>query len=222
MEKTRRNRAKTTLRIIDALEEVIVERGLAGIGVNRIAERAGVSKVLIYRYFGGMEGLLEYYIKMGRLFPVLSPAMVEQVRPLNERDLAQVWSRQVIQSFRFFRTFKVGREILKATMIENDPVAEVASKAQDEEMARLVAQLSFIQGADSEAISGVIIGAMIHMTLLAQNNHTLVGIDLRSEEGWSRIEEAVKTIFVALNKLAVTSGSASFQVQPTMLPVAQW
>ncbi len=146
MEKIRRNRAKTTLRIVDALEEVITERGLAGIGVNRIAEKAGVSKVLIYRYFGGMEGLLEYYVKMGRLFPVLSPAMVDQIRPLSERDLAQVWSRQVIQTFRFFRTFKVGREILKATMIENDPVAEVASKAQDEEMTRLVNQLLMLRG----------------------------------------------------------------------------
>lgn len=222
MEKIRRNRAKTTLRIVDALEEVITERGLAGIAVNRIAEKAGVSKVLIYRYFGGMEGLLEYYVKMGRLFPVLSPAMVDQIRPLSERDLAQVWSRQVIQTFRFFRTFKVGREILKATMIENDPVAEVASKAQDEEMTRLVNQLAFIDGADSQAISGVVIGAMIHMTLLAQNNHTLVGIDLRSEEGWSRVEEAVKTIFIALNKLALSSTNTSLHVQPSSLPTAKW
>jgi AcrR family transcriptional regulator len=222
MEKVRRNRAKTTQRIVEALEEVIIERGLAGVGVNRIAEKAGVSKVLIYRYFGGIEGLIEYYVKMGRLFPVLSPAVVDQVRPLNEKDAAQVWSRQIIQTFRFFRTFKVGREVLKASVIENDPVAEVASKAQDEEIVRLVEQLAFIKGADSQAFSAVIIGAMIHMTLLAQNDRTLIGIDLRSEEGWSRIEEAVKHIFVALNKLALTSPGTVIQVQSPAMPTAQW
>jgi AcrR family transcriptional regulator len=222
MEKVRRNRAKTTQRIVEALEEVIIERGLAGVGVNRIAEKAGVSKVLIYRYFGGIEGLMEYYVKMGRLFPVLSPAVVDQVRPLNEKDAAQVWSRQIIQTFRFFRTFKVGREVLKASVIENDPVAEVASKAQDEEIVRLVEQLAFVKGADSQAFSAVIIGAMIHMTLLAQNDRTLIGIDLRSEEGWSRIEEAVKHIFIALNKLALTSPGTSIQVQPPAMPTAQW
>ena len=68
VEKVKRNRAKTTQRIVDALEEVLAERGLEGVGVNRIAEKANVSKVLIYRYFGGIEGLLDYYVKMGKAF----------------------------------------------------------------------------------------------------------------------------------------------------------
>ncbi len=218
MEKVRRNRAKTIQRIVDALEAVIIERGLTGVGVNRIAEKADVSKVLIYRYFGSVEGLLDYYVKMGRVFPILSPAMIEQLRPLNATDLEQVWSRQVIQAFRLFRTFKVGREILKAPMIEDDSVAAATSKAQDEEITRLVGQLAFVEGVDSQAVSGIIIGGLIHMTLLAQNSHTLVGIDLRSEAGWNRVEEAVKTIFIALNKMIVNSSEMAVQVAPSSKP----
>ncbi len=123
-EKVRRNRAKTTQRIVEALEEVIAERGLEGVGVNRVAERANVSKVLIYRYFGGMEGLLEYYVKMGKLFPVFNPAVLDQIRPLHESDVARIWYRQVIQTYRHFRTFKAAREILKASVIENDTMFE--------------------------------------------------------------------------------------------------
>jgi AcrR family transcriptional regulator len=222
MEKVRRNRAKTTQRIVEALEEVIAERGLEGIGVNRIAEKAGVSKVLIYRYFGGLEGLLEYYVKMGKLFPILPEAVVEQIRPINESDLARVWYRQVIQTFRHFRSFKAAREVLKATIIENDSIADVTSKAQDEELTRLVQQLSFVKGADTEAVSAVVIGAMSYLTLLAQNNRTMVGIDLRSEEGWKRIEHAVKTIYIALNRVAIQSKHTELDIQPTSLPVSQW
>lgn len=222
MEKVRRNRAKTTQRIVEALEEVITERGLEGVGVNRVAEKAGVSKVLIYRYFGGLDGLLEYYVKMGKLYPTFTPAVLEQIRPLNQSDLARIWYRQVTQTYRTFRTFKAGREMLKATVLEGDLTADVISKAQDEELVRLVDQLSFVKGADTHAISAVILSAMSYMTLLAQNDRSMIGIDLRSEEGWRRIEEAIKLIYIALNKIAVQSKETTLELQASATPAALW
>lgn len=221
-EKVRRNRAKTTQRIVEALEEVIAERGLEGVGVNRVAEKANVSKVLIYRYFGGMEGLLEYYVKMGKLFPVFNPAVLDQIRPLHESDVARIWYRQVIQTYRYFRTFKAAREILKASVIENDSIAETTARAQDEEMTRLVDQLSFVKGADTQAISAVVLGAMTYLTIMAQNDRTMISIDLRSEEGWKRIENAVKAIYISLNRMAIQSKEVDLELQSVQLPVAQW
>lgn len=221
-QKVRRNRAQTTQRIVEALEDVITERGLEGVGVNRVAEKANVSKVLIYRYFGGMEGLLEYYVKMGKLFPAFTPAVLDQIRPLHESDIARIWYRQVIQTYRYFRTFKAAREVLKATVIENDSIAATTAQAQDEEMTRLVSQLSFIKGADTQAISAVILGAMTYLTIMAQNDRTMISIDLRSEEGWKRIEAAVKTIYIALNKLAVGSKDVELELQAAHLPIAHW
>ena len=221
-EKVRRNRAKTTQRIVEALEEVIAERGLDGVGVNRVAEKANVSKVLIYRYFGGMEGLLEYYVKMGKLFPIFNPAVLDQIRPLHESDVARIWYRQVIQTYRYFRTFKAAREILKASVIENDPIAATTARAQDEEMTRLVDQLSFVKGADTQAISAVVLEAMTYLTIMAQNDRTMISIDLRSEEGWKRIENAVKAIYISLNRMAIQSKEVDLELQSVHLPTAQW
>lgn len=221
-EKVRRNRAKTTQRIVEALEEVIAERGLEGVGVNRVAEKANVSKVLIYRYFGGMEGLMEYYVKMGKLFPVFNPAVLDQIRPLHDSDVARIWYRQVIQTYRYFRTFKAAREVLKASVIENDSIAETTARAQDEEMTRLVEQLSFVKGADTQAISAIVLGAMNYLTIMAQNDRTMISIDLRSEEGWKRIESAVKTIYIALNRMASQAKEVNLELQSAQLPMAQW
>lgn len=102
---------------------------MASIGINRIAERAGVSKVLIYRYFGGVDGLVTYYIKMGKLFPTFDSRMIAQIQPIQPSDMGRVWSRQVVQTFRGFRASKAGREILKAIVIDNDALAGIASKA---------------------------------------------------------------------------------------------
>ncbi|GAB3800286.1 TetR/AcrR family transcriptional regulator [Spirosoma humi] len=222
MEKIRRNRAETTQRIVNALEDVLAEQGLEGARINQIAEKAGISKVLIYRYFGGLDGLMEYYVRMGRMFPQFTPAMLDQIRPIHQDDLAKVWYRQAIQMFRYMRTSKAAREVLKANVVENDPTADVISKAQDDELMRLVNQLSFIEGPDIQAVSAVMLGALSYLTIQAQNNHTMVGIDLRSEQGWQRIEGAVKVIYLALNKMAVDSQTVKLSAQAKAQPASQW
>lgn len=55
----RRNRQLTMNRIIQASAEVIAAQGVDKAGINAIANQAKVNKVLIYRYFGGWNGLVE-------------------------------------------------------------------------------------------------------------------------------------------------------------------
>lgn len=222
MEKLKRNRAQTSQKIINALEDVIAEKGIDGIGINRISEKAGVSKVLIYRYFGGLDGLLSYYIKMGRLFPLLSPATLEQLRPIHESDLSKLWYKQVVHTYRFFRQMPAAFEILKATVTENSAIADEASKAFDEELTRVVEQLSYVKGADYHAISAIMTGAMSYLTLLSKNYRTVAGINLSTEEGWHRIEEAVRIIYIALNRMAVKSEDVSLEVHPTGVASTYW
>ena len=55
----KRSRANTEQRFQDAVLELVAESGCAHLGVNLVAQRAGSDKVLIYRYFGNLEGLLD-------------------------------------------------------------------------------------------------------------------------------------------------------------------
>lgn len=65
----KRNRPQTEQRIIEAAIGLIEDAGFTDFGVNHIAARAGVDKVLIYRYFGGIEGLLEHIGRSYEFFP---------------------------------------------------------------------------------------------------------------------------------------------------------
>ena len=58
-----RNKERTKLKLIHAVGEIIRTEGYTRLGVNRIACAAGVSKKLIYRYFGTADNLIETYIK---------------------------------------------------------------------------------------------------------------------------------------------------------------
>lgn len=222
METSQRNRAATTQRIVDALEQILSAHGLEGVGVGTIAEKANVSKVLIYRYFGGIEGLLEYYVRMGRLVPHLTPALLDQIQPVHPQDLATIWSTQVLKLFRQFRASRPARQLLKATVKENDPRAETISKNLDSELTCLVKQLAFVEGGDHLAASAVILGALSYLTIQAQNDRPMIGIDLRSEEGWQRIEEAVKLIYNALNKLALESSTTRMVLKPASVVTSPW
>jgi AcrR family transcriptional regulator len=53
-----RNRDETRQRILDAALDIVTTEGFGALGVNAVARRAGADKQLIYRYFGGLDGLM--------------------------------------------------------------------------------------------------------------------------------------------------------------------
>ena len=48
-------------KLIQAVGRVIAQVGFQSLGVNQVAREAGVDKKLIYRYFGGLRGLVAAY-----------------------------------------------------------------------------------------------------------------------------------------------------------------
>jgi AcrR family transcriptional regulator len=53
----RRDRAAREREMLDAAEEIFGERGYAGTSMDEIAARVGVSKPLVYQYYGSKDGL---------------------------------------------------------------------------------------------------------------------------------------------------------------------
>lgn len=76
---------------------MVAESGCAQMGVNAIAEKAGYDKVLIYRYFGDLEGLLQRVAESRTWLPtadeLCSAISVEPNQVLNE--LARLISHHV-------------------------------------------------------------------------------------------------------------------------------
>ena len=83
----RRNRQQTEARIRQAALELLQAEGFENWGVNRIAREAGIDKVLLYRYFGSLDGLLAEVVEAttfwpyGEQVPVHSPeAFIDETR----------------------------------------------------------------------------------------------------------------------------------------------
>ena len=64
-----RDRQKTESGIREAARRILHGEGFEGWGVNAIARAAGIDKVLIYRYFDSLEGLLEEIVQETVFWP---------------------------------------------------------------------------------------------------------------------------------------------------------
>ena len=58
-EKRIRDRSATEKAILGAAKSLLAEEGFQNFGINAVARRAGCDKQLIYRYYGGLNGLVE-------------------------------------------------------------------------------------------------------------------------------------------------------------------
>ncbi|HEV2178794.1 MAG TPA: helix-turn-helix domain-containing protein, partial [Gemmatimonadaceae bacterium] len=68
-----RDREATRNKLMDAVERIAIRDGFEACGVNAIAQEAGVDKVLIYRYFGGVDGLISTVIAERAAWPKAAP-----------------------------------------------------------------------------------------------------------------------------------------------------
>jgi AcrR family transcriptional regulator len=64
--KRRMPRAERERQMMGVAEEIFAERGYAAASMDEIAERCGVSKPMIYEYFGSKDGLLVACIRAAR------------------------------------------------------------------------------------------------------------------------------------------------------------
>ena len=59
-------RAEREAKMLDAAEQAFGEQGFAGVSMDAIAEASGITKALLYQYFGSKQGLYEACIERAR------------------------------------------------------------------------------------------------------------------------------------------------------------
>lgn len=67
--KGRLKREATEAEIVNAFDRVVRRKGLRNVGVNTVIKEAGIGKALLYRYFGGLPGLVRAWGEKTRSGP---------------------------------------------------------------------------------------------------------------------------------------------------------
>lgn len=88
-----RSKERTKQKLIDAVGEVLKEKGYSGLTVNNIVQKAKVDRRLISMYFGGLDNLLEEYLNsrdywMTKVMPMMA-GILEQSREFGVKELIE-------------------------------------------------------------------------------------------------------------------------------------
>jgi AcrR family transcriptional regulator len=192
-----RNRANTKRKILEAYGRLVSRLGFHAVGINAVANEAGVDKVLIYRYFGGMEGLANTFAQSGEGWPTLEQLLGTNMlgaADLQADDLARRFLSNLIHEL---RARPVAQEILRAELFEQNEITKTLTAARE----RTLGALQLLEDAGHEnayVISNVLVAGIIHLLLMSKARTSFGELDLTKDETWQRIEQA--SLF-ALQKL---------------------
>jgi AcrR family transcriptional regulator len=193
-----RNKEETKARILQAVGKLLAESGFSALGINAIAREADVDKVLIYRYFKDMPNLLLVFAQKSNYLSgvTISPEMNE-ANSLSDALVAfLMYYQQELQDR------PVTQEIMRWELVdENDLIKELV----DIRMQLGIDRLKFIddkfglpQDKDTVAILTILGAGITYLLLRAKANTAFSDLDFSTPEGWTRLNEAVKTIIKAV------------------------
>ena len=214
-----RDRFATRAAILDGAADMVAAHGAAAVGVNALAQAAGCDKVLIYRYFGGLDGVFSALGAERMLWPRVE---VEGEDGDGEQEdsvsLADALQSAVLEEW---AALAGGALMLQAEVAELEggnglgrAVAVQRSERHAEMIASLRASHRIPPYVDLEALVELLSAALTVFALRAASGSRAIRshpaarshstdkgprpLDSGTPEGWRRIEKTVGVIARAL------------------------
>lgn len=195
-----RNRASTEESIVNAAIGILSDSGFIGLGINPIAQRAGIDKQLIYRYFGGMDGVIA---ALGKNVGVwLTDAAEANDRRPPPSSYAELIARLLDAYIVGLRGSPLVQRLLAWELVQPGPALKaldaVRSEAVSKWMKRVKGDLKAPDGVDAPAINALLLAGVHHLVLREAAIGRFAGLDLADASGWSRVRAAAcALIFLA-------------------------
>lgn len=183
---------ETEKRLLDAVSHIIENDGFTKIGVNRIASQAGCDKVLIYRYFGGLDGLLVEWAKRHDYYSFAYSEFIDSIKQSEKWDI-----RQIVKDVLFRQLHYLKENVLMQQLLVWELSGHSSFKGILEERERIGYKLqeelnkSLDIGNDNDMSVAIIISAINYIVLFTRQYHKLNGIDFSKPEAWNRMETMI-------------------------------
>ncbi len=186
-------REENKKRLIKAVGTVLARDGFKKLGINKVAKEAGVDKVLIYRYFGGLPQLVSEFSQTEEFWPGLDELLgtdEQKVRDYNADEQFAFFFKSFIRALR-------RRPMTQQIMIwwDSAPGNELSGQLDDIRMRRALEFFERLEkipvDTDLTAVVAILYASISRLIERSITTGSLGGIDLTSDEGWERIEQGI-------------------------------
>ena len=192
------DKERSMQRLLEAVGCVIKEKGYTGLGPTNIAKAAGLSKRLIYFYFGSVDNLIEKYVRSKDYFAGASNGADQLLEQNKESGTCKLLESILISQLEHFNNNEEMQKIILWQISERSQimfeVAETREKVGTEFFELADKELDR-KKADLRAVAGLLVGGIYYMVLHAKSNDSLFcEIDVNSQDGINRIKNAIGNI----------------------------
>ena len=196
-----RDRAATRDRILAAVGVVLARDGFSRLGVNAIAREAGVDKVLIYRYFGGLPELLRTWGASGRFWPRVADLLGPDPQAVLARPEHERLALFLAHFIDALRERPLTLEILAAELVERNEltaILEAEREAWGEEAARVLGGPVYQAQPHVGVAILVLVAGLQHLLLRSRRLRIFGGLELQSDAAWDAIKQALAAMAAQL------------------------
>lgn len=186
------DRRATEESILEAVNNVLLKKGFSGLGINAVAREAGLSKVLIYRYFDNFDGLMKSWALKNSYWTEVTEIPESGVN-IHEK-ITEVFNGQIDTT----RNNLLKREVLRWLLAEETGAGRFVMEEVETRGLELTKQFSDkMNNSDEEdfqAVTAVLVAGINYLALMSDRASVFNGVPLDTDEGWDRIKQAVKKI----------------------------
>lgn len=188
---TERDREATERRLLDTIGRMINEVGFEKIGINAVAAQSGVSKILIYRYFGSMEGLMTAYIRQHD-FWINFPHEIPERSQLPA--FLKKMFREQIEQLRSNPTLK--RLYRWELSSDNDMIVKLRQQRESAGIRRIeeVSRLTGYPQQELATLASLITASITYLVMLEEFCPVYNGIPLNDDAGWQQIIQGIDAL----------------------------
>ncbi|MBI5593094.1 MAG: TetR/AcrR family transcriptional regulator [Deltaproteobacteria bacterium] len=179
-------------RLIQVVGEILSEEGFQGLGVNKVAKRAGMDKVLVYRYFGGLPQLVLAFSHTVDFWPSLGELLGAEPERLNDLSPGEQMAFFFKSYLRALRRRPATINILLWKFTENNELTKQMETVPTRTALEFFEILEKIpEDRDLAAVVVLMFGAITNLLIKSRRQRFVGGIDLYDEKGWKRIEDGI-------------------------------
>ena len=189
------DRHQTESKLIDAVGRLLLLKGFDSLGVNAVAREAGVDKVLIYRYFGGMPSLLRAYGERGDFWPSIEEVIGSDVEAFKSLPLGERLEEIVVGLFDALLVRPQAIIVLASEARERNTLTQVLEDVRECWSEQMI-QLTFVgdeaNDPDILGIMNLLIAGMIYLLIRSRHIAVYGSLELDTESGNERIRNSIR------------------------------
>lgn len=187
-------REATEALLIAAFGRIVQRNGLRSVGVNEVVKEAGVGKALLYRYFGGLPGLVQAWGQKNRVWPPLAN-LIPLSDEADAEDPAAQLKRIVVRNAEVHRADPVRIEMLADELMTPTAISAALSRIRRQlgrEHAAVFARSS--QFSKHHLLMVVMMAAASYLAMRSVKAPRFMGEDLADEATWRRLMREIEAV----------------------------